>query len=271
MAMPTSPKCAPDKACAVDDDCLGGSCVANTCAPTCTDGVKDGAETDVDCGGGACAACGFGQTCSAPSDCSTGACAGTCTCAPGDHLVLSEIRSRGLGGASDDFVELYNPTAAPVTLDSEWKLEVRSASAASYSTRFTGSGQVLPAHGHLLLNGSAYAGAAAGDTKLSSGITDAASVRLTKTGAVVDAVCYYFNPTTLASLTDPVKAYSCKGTPVSNLPHNDASSAKSNVDTSLERRPGGAAGNVCDTGDNAKDWLPLTPAAPQNLASAPTP
>src|SRR5262249_2753961 len=35
-------------------DCGGSACAA--CAPTCTDGVKNGTETGVDCGG-SCAAC----------------------------------------------------------------------------------------------------------------------------------------------------------------------------------------------------------------------
>ena len=33
-------------------------------APTCTDGVKNGDETDIDCGGGTCEACKKGD----PSD-----------------------------------------------------------------------------------------------------------------------------------------------------------------------------------------------------------
>jgi hypothetical protein len=43
-------------------------------AGSCTDGVKDGAETDVDCGGGGCARCGLGARCKAAADCQTGAC-----------------------------------------------------------------------------------------------------------------------------------------------------------------------------------------------------
>jgi hypothetical protein len=50
-------------------------CVACRCmAPTCTDGVRNGTETDVDCGGSVCAACAPGQTCSAPGDCQSASC-----------------------------------------------------------------------------------------------------------------------------------------------------------------------------------------------------
>ena len=271
----TCEACGPDLACVADSDCKGGSCVGGKCAPTCTDGVKNGAETDVDCGGASCGSCDFGQTCAAVSDCSTGACAGTCACAPGcacNHLVLSEIRSRGLGGTSDEFIEIYNPTGKPVVLGPEWKVESRSASAASYAARYTGDGTVtVPAHGHALLKGKGYAGAVAADATLSSGITDAGSVRLTFSDVPVDAVCYQYNASTLASLTDPAKGYTCAGAPVSNLPHNDGTSAKSNSDASIERKPGAGAGNCGDTGDSATDWQPLAPAAPQDALSAPTP
>ena len=43
---------------------------------TCTDMIKNGAESDVDCGGGACAPCAQGRTCSTGMDCSTGVCLG---------------------------------------------------------------------------------------------------------------------------------------------------------------------------------------------------
>jgi hypothetical protein len=47
-------------------------------APTCTDGVKNGAETGIDCGG-ACPRCANGQGCATRNDCATSFCdAGTC-------------------------------------------------------------------------------------------------------------------------------------------------------------------------------------------------
>jgi hypothetical protein len=57
-------------------DCDGGLCTAHFCvAATCTDGVKDGNETDVDCGG-TCPACGTGAHCEKGSDCASLVCAG---------------------------------------------------------------------------------------------------------------------------------------------------------------------------------------------------
>jgi hypothetical protein len=49
---------------------------------SCSDGVKDGAETDVDCGGGICNACRDGLRCLTESDCASQACLKTRLCAP---------------------------------------------------------------------------------------------------------------------------------------------------------------------------------------------
>ncbi len=65
--------------------------------------------------------------------------------------------------------------------------------------------------------------------------------------------------------------YVCEGAPISNLPHNNGSPAGSNVDQSLERKPGGAFGNRKQTFDNPTDWQATAPADPHDLASTPAP
>jgi len=183
------------------------------------------------------------------------------------HLLISELRSRGAAGAGDEFVELYNPTSAAVVLDSAWTLEARSHSAGSYTERWTGTGKTIPAHGHFLLTYTGYMQSPVGDELLSSGITDATSVRLVHSGAPVDALCYAFDPATAAVFTSDL-SYTCEGTPVSN-PHDNTTST--NTDQSIERLAGGAAGSCTDTGDNAADFATRGPADPQNTASAPVP
>ena len=49
---------------------------------TCSDGIKDGSETDVDCGGPVCKPCANGQMCGVATDCQSGVCnAGKCLAA----------------------------------------------------------------------------------------------------------------------------------------------------------------------------------------------
>jgi pectate lyase len=54
---------------------------------TCTDGVKNGTESDVDCGGASCVKCGTAKLCTDGTDCQSGTCtAGQCaasTCGSG--------------------------------------------------------------------------------------------------------------------------------------------------------------------------------------------
>jgi hypothetical protein len=105
--------------------CSGGTCQNGTCvaaaspAPTCTDGVKNGSETDVDCGG-SCGPCANEQRCLTFTDCQSGVCApnGTCQsctdlagecpagCSCGDGGICY---SNGFG----DFVDSANCTACP--------------------------------------------------------------------------------------------------------------------------------------------------------------
>src|SRR5258708_5751809 len=41
---------------------------------SCTDGIKDGNETDVDCGGPSCPPCAVGKMCTRGMDCVSGSC-----------------------------------------------------------------------------------------------------------------------------------------------------------------------------------------------------
>ncbi|MFO0762735.1 MAG: hypothetical protein U0359_40230 [Byssovorax sp.] len=265
---PCPDKCVTGKTCSIPQDCVGGVCSAGTCVPSCTDGLANQGESDTDCGG-PCAPCPVGMLCAGAADCTTGSClGGTCACA-GDHLLISEIRSRGMGGSSDELVELYNPTGAPITLDASYTLMSRSTGAANYALRWTGTGKVIPSHGHFLItNATGYTQMPAGDESLKSGITDATSLELLQSGAVIDAVCYAFSAGTKATLMGA--GYVCEGMPADNLPHKDTSGV-GDADVSIQRKPGGALGNCTDTGDNASDFVTTTPAEPQNSQSPTTP
>ncbi len=50
--------------------------------PSCSDGVKNGSETDIDCGGGVCTSCADTKMCAAGADCQSGVCTGFICRAP---------------------------------------------------------------------------------------------------------------------------------------------------------------------------------------------
>ena len=266
------PPCVTGKMCLIGSDCGGGTCTAMTCAPTCTDGLKNNGEADVDCGGPCANKCDITKMCGSGADCKTGSCvAQACSCA-NDHLVISEIRSRGATvgmTAADEFIELYNPTSAAVVLDATWTIEARSTTSGSYGVRWTGMGKTSPVHGHFLIANTGYSQMPAKDEiSVASGITDASSVTLKHAGVLIDAVCYGFSAGTKATLIGA--GYFCEGTPADNLPHNNLPGV-GDANVSIQRLPGGALGNCIDTGDNAADFFTTTPAAPQNSTSATTP
>jgi hypothetical protein len=65
----------PPVACTKPADCPSRICTAGVCAaPSPTDGVKNGDETDVDCGGTKAPKCDALKTCKVAGDCSTGVC-----------------------------------------------------------------------------------------------------------------------------------------------------------------------------------------------------
>ena len=160
---------------------------------------------------------------------------------PGAHLLISQVQSRGAGGAPDEFIELYNPTNAVVNLDNTFTLEARSSTALSYGNRWTGSGKLIPARGHFLIAGTGYTGAVAADAALSTGVTDAGSIVLKLSGNTLDALCYAFDAASQLAITSAA-TFICSGMLASN-PHDNTGSLASNVSASIERKPGGAGGN----------------------------
>jgi hypothetical protein len=78
-------KCADGKTCVSGNDCVDAVCSGTPLkclAPSCSDGIKNGMETDVDCGGPVCLKCGDTLACAQGSDCLSSSCIGG-RCAPG--------------------------------------------------------------------------------------------------------------------------------------------------------------------------------------------
>lgn len=78
------PRCATGKMCEEGADCANKICTEKRCAaPTPTDGVQNGDESDVDCGGAAAPKCGPGKGCKSGPDCTTGTCKNNKCISPG--------------------------------------------------------------------------------------------------------------------------------------------------------------------------------------------
>lgn len=112
-------------------------------------------------------------------------------------LVISEIRTSGPAGAGDDFVEVYNNTDSPYTVNDGsggYGLFARGASCndAPVLAGIIPNGTLIPARGHYLLVGSAYSlanyggtGAATGDQTLLVDLDHDANVGLFSTASLV--------------------------------------------------------------------------------------
>lgn len=70
--------------------------------PTCSDGKRNGNETDIDCGGPTCPQCGNGRTCAKNTDCSTSLCGdgrgqgGVCASCTNDGVCGSDANGQCL-------------------------------------------------------------------------------------------------------------------------------------------------------------------------------
>jgi hypothetical protein len=100
------------QSCNTATDCQSAVCspdgcpaaVASCCqAPSCTDGVRNGAEPQIDCGNGACGLCPVGNFCAADSECQTGFCQNQSCADPGscaDGLLNGRETSIDCGGGN---------------------------------------------------------------------------------------------------------------------------------------------------------------------------
>jgi uncharacterized protein YdeI (BOF family) len=170
-----------------------------------------------------------------------------------DHLVVSELTTGG-SSASDEFVELYNPTSQQQSL-AGLELVYVSASGATVTRKatWTVDDPAVPPGGHLLVANEVgiYAGLA--DAVYANGLAaTGGSVALRVVGAPdgIDTVAW--------------------GTATSSWVEGTAAPAPA-AGHSLERLPGGSAGSSRDTDDNLADFVERAAPDPQGTASDPIP
>ncbi len=169
-----------------------------------------------------------------------------------DHLVLSEVMTGGVS-ASDEFVELYNPTASAQSLDGLELVYVTATGATITRKAVWGSGARVQPRGHLLVANEAGLFAGIADATYAGGLAAAGgsmALRVIGASIALDAVGW--------------------GTTTSTWLETAAAPATP-AGSSLERLPGGPLGSGQDTDHNLVDFVVHSPPDPQNSASAPVP
>ncbi|MFL5352879.1 amidohydrolase family protein [Archangium sp.] len=198
------------------------------------------------------------------------------------HLVISEFAPQGVSAtgstvATDEFIELYNPTNAEVDL-SGWVVQYKSAAGATYSGTFTlPAGAKIVSHGYYLVTSSGYTNTAVpGDANygtalsMAAGATGGGHVRLGKPGTtsaiadplVVDTVGYGTgnSPETTSITPMAVAAGSFERKAYANSTATTMSAGGSDA----------AKGNGYDSDNNAADFVVRPTRDPQNASSGVT-
>lgn len=162
-------------------------------------------------------------------------------------VLISEVQTGSATSASQEFVELYNPTDQDVSLNS-WTVEYKPATSGSWAKRATLSG-TIKSHGFYLVAPKTYLSQA--DADWSSGLSGTGGhVRLVDSDkTVMDLVGY--GETANAAETAPAAAPP--------------------AGQSIERLAGRLiedGGNAVDTDDNSKDFVIRTTPQPQSTSSA---
>ena len=144
---------------------------------------------------------------------------------PTPPVVISEFRTRGTAGASDEFVEIYNNSNSPIDI-SGWKIRGSSSGGTITNKLTINANTTLPGRRHFLAtNSGAYTGSVAGDQTYTSGIADDGGIAVTlPDNSIVDQVGM--------SAGSAFK----EGTNLAPLP--------SNANQSYERKPGGFNGST---------------------------
>jgi len=188
-----------------------------------------------------------------------------------NHIVISELAFRGAGGASDEFVELYNPTDAEVDI-SAWKIYKKGIEGEWIVLKTIDAATAIPAYSFYLIcpQGAPLEGEADATYSTAFGRNlpdDGGNIRVTlPTGegsTVIDTVAY---------TGSSGAGQDGEGTAVPK--HEDGSSVERKAtasSTPSKLAAGGTqenAGNGWDTDENSEDFIIQITRNPQNSGSA---
>lgn len=170
---------------------------------------------------------------------------------PVSTLLVSEVQTGG-ASASDEFAEIANVGTAPVDL-AGLELVYATSTGSTVTRKVSWASTLLLDSGrHLVVANAAGIYAPIADATYSGGFaaTGGAIVLRVIGGAPVDAVGW-------GDATNTFVEGTAIGAPAAG--------------SSIERKPGGAAGNTIDTNDNAQDWFTQAAPNPQSVAAPPVP
>lgn len=178
------------------------------------------------------------------------------------HVVISEVEVGKTGAATDEFVELYNPTASDINL-ANWKLTRKTTAGAESDLISTVSG-TIKSHGYFLFSpSSGYSGSASADqTYLESdnSITDNNTVLIYSNGGstLVDKIGFG----TASDSETTTETNPSSGTSRERRANSTATSATMAIGGTDEFN-----GNGEDTDNNANDFVLRNIPQPQNSSS----
>ena len=193
--------------------------------------------------------------------------------AAANHVVISQFATRGPTAATDEFIELYNPTGSAVDM-SGWKLQYKSATGTTFSDRAAlPANTFIAAHGYFLITNQSYIGTVVADYSSSlwnsgTGMADNGHERIIDAAAVqVDLVGWGTANAPEGGVDAPNH-----GTSANNLSVERKALATSTADSLAA---GGAhffLGNGQDTDVNGSDFVVQTHGRnPRNSTTAPAP
>lgn len=180
------------------------------------------------------------------------------------HVVISEIQVAGVT-ASDEFVELYNPTESPITM-SNWKLK-KTSSGGTEAALVSNLNGTIQAHGFFLIAKSpGYTGLTLPDVTYLSSIGDDNTILLyTESDPTPIDKVGMDSPDTAGAASDP------EGLPMTQPPAGLSIERKANSLSTIQSMGIGGtdefAGNGEDSDNNFADFITRSSPQPQNSHS----
>ena len=186
-----------------------------------------------------------------------------------NHVVISELSTGSASSATDEFLELYNPTESAIDI-SGWKIQYKSASGTTWNDRGTlPANSYIAAHGFFLIVPPAYVGPPAADftsAAWSSGMAQAGGHE-----RIIDASAVEVDKVGWGTAIDPEGGSAAPAHAGGNSIERKAN-ATSTADSLAAGGRHELLGNGQDTNNNGNDFVNQTHGRrPQNSTNAPEP